>query len=138
MDVTETQRLAAAVHQLRPDWRLDSLRTWIGHNLSARAYRDAAVALAWVAADPATKTPARVLENGPWWGATLTAGSDAQRHPSSTPIGELCHLHGTHRDTCPCNGETPARPAQESPEARRARYQARAEETRQALREARA
>src|SRR5690606_24893959 len=32
--------------------------------------RDVAVAMAWVAADPESKTPARVLEAGPWWAAT--------------------------------------------------------------------
>lgn len=104
MNEIEAQRLASAVNALRADWPLPSLRTWIWANLARRAYRDAAVALVWVAVDPATKMPARVLENGPWWGATLTAGSAAERHPSAVPIGDLCDTHGIHRDTCGCHG----------------------------------
>lgn len=67
---TEAHRLAGAINQLRPDWAIASLATWIRNNLTDRAYRDAAVALTWVACDPETTTPARVLENGPWWKAT--------------------------------------------------------------------
>lgn len=66
----EAHRLAAAVNQLRPDWPLASLSTWIRNHLTERAYRDAAVALTWVACDPQTSSPGRVLEAGPWWKAT--------------------------------------------------------------------
>lgn len=71
----EIQRLAHATNDLRPDWPISSLRTFIENNLSKRAYRDAAVALVWVAVDvkpdgsPASATPKRVLEAGPWWQA---------------------------------------------------------------------
>lgn len=65
----ETHRLAAAINALRPDWPLASLSTWIRTSLAERAYRDAAVALTWVACDPQSETPARVLEAGPWWRA---------------------------------------------------------------------
>lgn len=67
----EAHRLAAAINQLRPDWPLASLSTWIRKHLGERAYRDAAVALTWVATDPTTTTPARVLEAGPWWKAAV-------------------------------------------------------------------
>ena len=67
---TEAERLAHAVNAMRPDWPLSSLLTFISRNLAGRALRDVAVALAWVACDPETKTPARVLEAGPWWKAT--------------------------------------------------------------------
>ena len=71
MSQVEAHRLAAAINQLRPDWPLASLSTWIRANLAERPYRDAAVALTWVAADPATTTPGRVLEAGPWWRAVV-------------------------------------------------------------------
>lgn len=72
MTPNQAERLAHAVNALRPDWPVRSLLTFIQKSLSDRAHFDAAVALAWVAADPASKTPARVLEAGPWWKATVT------------------------------------------------------------------
>jgi hypothetical protein len=70
IDQTQAERIAQAINALRPDWPIRSLVTFTMRNLSARAYRDAVVALAWIATDPATKTPARILEAGPWWKAT--------------------------------------------------------------------
>lgn len=70
MNANEQARLAAAVAILRPDWPQDSLRTFVARDdqlLARRPYQDAAVALVFVALDPATKTPARVNEPGPWW-----------------------------------------------------------------------
>ena len=74
---TEIERLAAAAHELRPDWPVKSLCTWLNATHANRAYRDVAVALAWVACDPQTKTPKRMDESGPWWQAVKAAGSDA-------------------------------------------------------------
>jgi hypothetical protein len=70
MNTNEQTRLAAAIAILRPDWPQESLRTFIARDdqlLAKRPYQDAAVALVFVALDPATKTPARVNEPGPWW-----------------------------------------------------------------------
>jgi len=70
MDETQTERLAAAMHALRPDWPLTSLHTFIADKLAPiYAYRDAAIALTYVATD-VDSTPSRVLEGGPWWDAT--------------------------------------------------------------------
>lgn len=66
---TEAERLAAMGNALRPDWPIASLLTYLTKHKS-RAYRDVAVALAWIATDATTKTPARLDENGPWWKAT--------------------------------------------------------------------
>lgn len=66
MDKHEIDRLAAAVHALRPDWPLRSVVTFVAREIGTYAYQDAAVMLAWVATDPDTKTPRRVMENGPW------------------------------------------------------------------------
>ena len=51
---TEAERLAAAANALRPDWPVSSLLTYLSKH-KARAYRDVAVALAWIATDPQTK-----------------------------------------------------------------------------------
>lgn len=67
---TEIERVALAVHGLRPDWPATSLRTFIENNLADRAYRDVMVAFAWIACDPVTDTPKRILASGPWWQAT--------------------------------------------------------------------
>lgn len=66
----ETERLAAMANSLRPDWPVKSLVTFIVNELTRRTYREAAIALAWIATDPATDTPKRMLEAGPWWNAS--------------------------------------------------------------------
>ena len=68
----ELQRLAAMANALRPEWPIRSLLTLLTKH-AARPYRDLAVALAWVATDARTKTPARLAEAGPWWTATSMA-----------------------------------------------------------------
>lgn len=74
---TEVERLAAMAHQLRPDWPVRSLCTFLATDHTHRAYRDVAVALAWIATDPATHTPRRMNELGPWWQAVAHPGSPA-------------------------------------------------------------
>ena len=73
MNRTEVERIAKAINGLRPDWPWNSLVTFIETHLSDRAYRDAAVALAYVACEAETRTPKRVLESGPWWKVGPTA-----------------------------------------------------------------
>ena len=70
----EIERLAAMANALRPEWPVRSLVTLLTKH-GARPYRDLAVALAWIATDAKTKTPARLAEAGPWWTATsMTEG----------------------------------------------------------------
>jgi hypothetical protein len=79
MNENEADRIAAMAHALRPDWPLASLRTLLQRpEMASRTRRDVAVALAWVACESATKTPARVLEAGPWWQATNADGDSTQ------------------------------------------------------------
>ncbi len=87
---TDIERLAAMAHALRNDWPIPSLCTWLMKDHTSRAYRDVAVALAYVASDPATKTPKRMNELGPWWSASVSG-------PASQPI---------HFDRCPEPGHT--------------------------------
>lgn len=92
MNEHEADRIAASMHQLRPDWPIASIRTLIGKSLLSRPRRDVAVALAWVACDPKTATPARVLEAGPWWKAAGVEGSANAREPFDR--GSFCaHCH---------------------------------------------
>lgn len=70
MLTTEIERLALMAHALRPDWPAKALRTFVANQLADHSYQDAAVAFAFVACDPQTETPARILAAGPWWKAT--------------------------------------------------------------------
>lgn len=81
MNEHEIERIAAAMHHMRPDWPVASLRTLISKRLADRPRRDVAVALAWVACESGTATPVRVLEAGPWWKAAGVEGSTHQREP---------------------------------------------------------
>ena len=83
MNKIETARLATAIHALRPDWPTASLKTLIETRLTDHAWLDATLALAYVALDPNSRTPARVLEAGPWWEATRIATGE------QTPIPEF-------------------------------------------------
>jgi hypothetical protein len=80
MNEHEIERISAAMHALRPDWPMASLKTFIAKNLADRPRRDVTVALAWIACESATATPKRVLEAGPWWRATAVDGSSAPRN----------------------------------------------------------
>lgn len=91
MTPTEITRLAGSIASLRPDWPQSSLHTFITRDLAAKPYRDAAVAMVWVASDPDTQTPRRVLENGPWWQAVADP-SQRGATPDNT-AGHRC-------DTC--------------------------------------
>lgn len=70
----EIDRLAQAVNALRPDWAARDLKTFIANQLPNREYLEAAKAFAEVATDPTTRSPARILQPGPWWGDKPTAG----------------------------------------------------------------
>ena len=63
----EAERLAQAINALRPDWHIPSLITFLGTNDRwKRPYRDLTLELVYVALDPASKTPARIDQDGPW------------------------------------------------------------------------
>lgn len=89
---TETARLAAAVNLLRPDWPAASIATVIRTHQGHRTLHDIAVALTWVATDPASQTPARVNEQGPWWSA-LTGGTNRSHGAPQTDRCRVCGWH---------------------------------------------
>lgn len=94
MNETEIARIAAAVNQLRPDWPAASLRTLLARPaLAERPRRDVAVALTWIACEADTKTPARVLEAGPWWQAAAAESATAPRHAFDPATScDICSL----------------------------------------------
>ena len=99
MNDHEIDRIAAAANALRPDWPLGSIRTLLTKKLAHRPRRDVAVALAWIACEPNTATPARVLEDGPWWRAAAVEGNATSRKPPR-PDDE-CRLHvGEYAHNC--------------------------------------
>lgn len=126
MNSNEIQRLAHAISNHRPDWMIASLRTFIERNMSNWAYRDASVALTWIATDakpdgtPASATPKRVLENGPWriaaavgGAATVSAGAPKRHEECQTHAGRFAHNcglcrvenFGTDEPTTPLQGD---------------------------------
>lgn len=101
MNDHEAQRIAAAFHQLRPDWPASSLLTLIRKNLLDRPRRDVAVALAWVACESGTATPARVLETGPWWRAAGVDGGGRQLEPYD--VASVCGICEKPEHRCRAN-----------------------------------
>lgn len=94
----EAQRLAAMGNVLRPDWPAGSLLTLITQDLKIRSYRDIAIALAFVATDPNSRTPGRLREAGPWW--------EAARPVATTPTpgrGRCDRCETFHSPQSPCS-----------------------------------
>lgn len=98
MNGNEIQRLAHAINAHRPDWIIQSLTTFISRHMAAWTYRDAAVALTYVACDAkpdgqaASDTPKRVLEQGPWRLAASVGGDTSQR-AHAPKLHEECPAH---------------------------------------------
>lgn len=98
MNENEISRIAAATNALRPDWPTTSIRSLLNRpELINKPRRDVAVALAWVACEADSKTPARVIEAGPWWrAAALDNGAETVTHTGKT-VGLR---HGDPRAVC--------------------------------------
>ena len=95
MNQTAIVRIAAMASSLRPDWPQSSIVTLLTKHLADRAYRDVAVAMAWIATDPESKTPARLLEQGPWWLAATAGASDTGQTPTAPKLDTLrCERRG--------------------------------------------
>lgn len=99
MNEHEIERIAAAMNQLRPDWPTRSLKTLLsGPKLADRPRRDVTVALAWVACESGTATPARVLEAGPWWRAATIEGNHNAHEPYDDTL--FCAVCSEPRARC--------------------------------------
>ena len=97
MDRHEAVRIGASLNALRPDWPAAQIVTLIEAKLATRAARDVHLALVYLAYDPATKSPYRVIEGGPWWQTTRPTG------PATPTVREHpCPDHPQHRSwACP-------------------------------------
>ena len=99
MNDHEKDRIAAALNQARPDWPIKSIRTLLDRpKLADRPRRDVFVALAWVACEPGTATPARVLEAGPWWRAAAVDAPTNTREPFDASV--FCGTCGEPEQRC--------------------------------------
>lgn len=98
MNEHERQRIADAMHHLRPDWPTKQLLTLLASpQLADRPRRDVTVALSWVACEAGTSSPYRVLEAGPWWRATAVDGTGS-RPLNRGPWCGICGVsHELHR-----------------------------------------
>ena len=65
MEIQDIQRLARSINLIRPDWPVGSLETFIRRR-EHLAPLDLHLQLVYVAHDPATTTPARIDQHGPW------------------------------------------------------------------------
>jgi hypothetical protein len=99
MNDHEAQRISAAMHVLRPDWPAASILTMIRKNLIDRPRRDVTVALSWIACEPNSHTPARVLESGPWWIAVGVDGTTTNR-PGKVDPANRCGVCSESRERC--------------------------------------
>lgn len=128
MNGNEAQRLAHAINAHRPDWMISSLTTFIGRHMTNWAYRDAAVALTFIACDtkpdgtPASATPKRVLEQGPWRVAAAAGGDTSvrthapKRHEECpTHAGQWAHNCGGCRTDALVADDEPRKPLPHQP-----------------------
>lgn len=105
----ETQRIAAAMHAIRPEWRPDSLATFLTRHHHARPYADLMVAAVIVAMDERTKTPELLNQHGRWW----VAAQQVFRATATPTVGPgkepRCTIYGHDSypaRTCPgCRAE---------------------------------
>lgn len=72
-DDDKLERIAAAMHAMRPDWPTKSLVTFLRKHHADRATADLAVAAIAVAVDERTTTPNLLNQHGPWWVAAYQA-----------------------------------------------------------------
>ena len=95
MNQNQARAIAKAVSFIRPDWQESSLSSLLTGLPAARRdmpARDVMLALVWLAYDPATKTPGRLIADGPWWHIADTA-AHTQPAPTTSTV-QWCDVHG--------------------------------------------
>ena len=103
----EHQRIAAAMHAIRPEWNPVSLTTYLDRNHLARPYADLLVAGVVVAMDADTKTPALLERHGRWWEAAAAANGEVTKlPPRRVPCGIDGHA-GTDLHCAECIAALP-------------------------------
>jgi hypothetical protein len=113
----EIQRLANAMNALRPDWKVSSLRTFLTNHFADRAYRDTAVAAAWIATDDKTNTPELLRQPGPWWNVGPAKPPGLVPRVGPEPGEERCQFAGhEHESARRCRLCAAERAAGDAPE----------------------
>lgn len=106
----ELQVVAAVVAAVRDDWPARSVLAMLRREstLRDRPFRHLAVAAVVVALDPATKTPKRLTEFGPWWQAAAVSTAEATSTPGpgkEPPCERVGHEHELARNCRACAAE---------------------------------
>lgn len=87
----ESERIAASINILRPDWSTGLILAVLGDDRCIRrGYADLAIAMTCVAVDPVSKKPGRIHENGPWWNASLATSPRPEVKPIKAADCAIC------------------------------------------------
>lgn len=114
MNRTEAEQIGRAIHVIRPDWPVAQITTILGRDHQQATMADALIALAVAAADPQSRTPARINEGDfRGWKAACVASGTLSLDPADKPTprpprsDEACAVHaGGWRDNCAgCNAD---------------------------------
>ena len=89
----QIQRIAGAMHAIRPDWRASSLATFLAKHHADRAYQDLLIAGIVVALDTKTRTPELLNRHGRWWTAAQAVFA-ADATPTVGPGRTRCTVYG--------------------------------------------
>ena len=96
MTKEEADLIATAANVLRPSWPAKSISTQLMDRHAHRPARQVLLALMWLVLDPATNTPGRLNENGPWWSFQEIRPQDRAR-----PVEMKCPEHPDEIQPCP-------------------------------------
>ena len=101
--------IADAINRLRPRWTTDELMTVMGDPRirERRNMRDVASALAWLALDVGTQSPARLFAPGQWW-------QNAKAVEHIGPVAPV-YRYPAHDDCHECGGPKTAHPLRTCP-----------------------
>lgn len=96
----QAAHIAALVHAGRPDWGEPGILAALAKRKHVAPVTLAIAALRW-SLNPDATTPAGIALDGPHWRIPETTASQAERHPSSVKLGDLCPE--CFRHTCDCD-----------------------------------
>ena len=91
----QTALVASVANLLHPDWPVRSVRTHLDTHHATRPGYQLLVAAVACYGDPATATPARLGEAGPWWRAAYVAAGTSE--PASQPPRHLPGIDDAER-----------------------------------------
>lgn len=90
LNETQIAIIAGSTNHLRPNWNVAAIRAVIRKLPTHHTPSQVAAALAYVACDPETRQPTRILEGGPWWPSVIASAPKLARKSEPTD----CHICG--------------------------------------------